>query len=69
MQKIILPIKGMHCASCAGKIEKSLKGVAGVADAFVNIASEKASVSYDEAQASPEQLKKAVRETGYDVYE
>lgn len=69
MQKIILPIKGMHCASCAGKIEKSIKGVAGVTDAFVNIASEKASVSFDETQADPEKIKQAVRATGYDVYE
>lgn len=69
MQKITLPIKGMHCASCVMKIEKGLKQCDGVSDAVVNIATEKATVTFDEAHTDAEKIKQAVRETGYDVYE
>ncbi len=44
-EAISLDIKGMSCASCVGRIEKSLLAVPGVLDASVNLASESASVS------------------------
>lgn len=69
MQKITLPIKGMHCASCVMKIENGLKQSDGVSDAVVNIATEKATVTFDEARTDAEKIKQAVRKTGYDVYE
>ena len=69
MQKIILPIKGMHCASCVMKIEKKLRATDGVADAVVNIANEKATVTFDESKSDEEKIKHAIRETGYDIYE
>lgn len=69
MQKITLPIKGMHCASCVMKIEKGLRACEGVTDAMVNIATEKATVTFDESKTDAEKIKQAVRETGYDVYE
>src|SRR3989338_8370104 len=52
IKKIILPIKGMHCASCAANIEKSLKRVSGVKNANVNYASEKASIEFNAEKAS-----------------
>lgn len=69
MQKIILPIKGMHCASCVMKIENGLKQCDGVTDAVVNIATEKATVTFDESRVDEGKIKQAIRETGYDVYE
>ena len=41
---ITLPIQGMTCASCAGRVEKALQKVAGVSQASVNLAAETASV-------------------------
>ena len=38
------PIEGMHCASCAARLEKALKAEVGVLEASVNLASERASV-------------------------
>lgn len=55
----------MHCASCAGKIEKALCAVPGVQKATVNFATEKATVEYDERKASPAALANAVEKTGY----
>lgn len=39
-----LPIAGMTCASCAGRVEKALRAVPGVIDASVNLATERAQV-------------------------
>ncbi len=57
-------IKGMHCASCVGKIEKSLTKVNGVKSAFVNIATERATVEHDE-NLDVEKLLEAVESVGY----
>jgi len=59
------PIKGMHCASCVRVIEKSLKRTAGVKDAVVNLATEKATVTYDTEKCSEEQIASAVAGVGY----
>src|ERR1700733_613282 len=48
-QQAVFAIEGMTCASCAMRIEKCLKKVPGVADAQVNLATEKATVTYDPA--------------------
>ena len=45
--KQIFPIKGMHCASCVGLIEKSLTQMPGVKKAMVNLATEQATVTFD----------------------
>ncbi len=59
----------MHCASCVAKIEKKLRATDGVTDANVNIATEKATVTFDEAQSDEQKIKTAIRAVGYDVYE
>ena len=46
---ISLPIEGMTCASCVGRVERALKAVPGVADAVVNLATEKASITTNAA--------------------
>lgn len=61
------PIKGMHCASCVNLIEKSLKKTPGVNDAVVNLATEKATVTYDENECNEEQIATAVSNVGYEV--
>ncbi len=60
-----LDISGMHCASCAGLIERSLKKVPGVTQANVNFAAEKALIVFDEHSAKTEDLVTAVTKTGY----
>jgi Cu+-exporting ATPase len=64
-QRVQLSLSGMHCSSCAGLIERSLKKVPGVREANVNFAAEKASVVFDETQSPKESLLKAVEKTGY----
>lgn len=62
---VTLDVEGMTCASCVLRVEKSLKGVDGVADAAVNLASEKARITFDPARTTITDLQKAVRDSGY----
>ena len=64
-----LPIIGMTCASCVGRVEKALRNPPGVLKADVNLATEKATVTYIPGQASYRDLVEAVRGAGYDVVE
>jgi Cu+-exporting ATPase len=65
LNKITIGINGMHCASCAMNIEKALKKTKGVTDANVNFATEKATITYDGA-ISEEELRKVIKDTGYE---
>ena len=65
--KTTFDIAGMHCASCAGRIEKSLMNVPGVSEASVNFALKRATVHHDEATAPEHALHEAVRKEGYDA--
>ena len=65
--ELLLPIEGMTCASCVRRVEKSLVKVAGVQEASVNLASEKAKVVFDPAVVTLEQLSAAVEKAGYKV--
>src|SRR3989338_4164648 len=58
-------IGGMHCASCAGTIERVLGKTAGVSSASVNFATESALVDFDESAVSEPDLAKAVESVGY----
>jgi P-type Cu+ transporter len=60
-------IKGMHCASCVGVTERALQKVPGVKDAVVNLATEKATISYDKKICNPQHLANAIAKTGYEL--
>ena len=60
-----LDVSGMHCSSCAGIIERTLKKVPGVTQVNVNFAAEKASIVYDEYVVSTSDLVTAVQKAGY----
>ena len=62
-----LRIKGMHCATCVDTVREALSSLEGVQDVRVNLATEKATITYDPSQASIESLEKAVKESGYEV--
>ena len=65
----VLPIAGMTCANCAARIERGLSRTAGVVKASVNLASERATVSFDPARVGLPALVGEIRELGYDVPE
>ena len=63
--RIILPIEGMSCASCAATVQEALASADGVVGATVNFATAKAAVDYDDAQTHVAELIKTVRSAGY----
>ena len=67
--QVVLPIEGMTCASCVNRIERFVNKVDGVTTVNVNLATERASIAFDPAATSVEELKGAVRAAGYDVRE
>ncbi|MBE3032083.1 MAG: cadmium-translocating P-type ATPase [Actinobacteria bacterium] len=64
-----LPILGMTCASCVSRVERALRKPSGVLKADVNLATEKATVTYIPGQSSRDDLVAAVKAAGYDVIE
>ena len=58
-------IKGMGCASCVATIENSLSSVPGVVTANVNFANNSADVTFDQSQATSDDIFKAVSDAGY----
>lgn len=64
-----LAIQGMNCASCVGRVEKVLKGVPGVVEASVNLATEKAVISTLAGAVRRQDLVAAIRRAGYQVVE
>jgi Cu+-exporting ATPase len=69
VEKVVLPIQGMTCASCVSKVQKALNAVKGVVHADVNFASERASAEYIPGEVSIRDLRKVVEEAGYQVIE
>ncbi|MBI4813366.1 MAG: copper-translocating P-type ATPase [Methanobacterium sp.] len=62
-----IKISGMHCASCALNIEKSLQGLEGVEEAQVNLGTEKATVEYDPDMVELQDLERSVEDVGFTV--
>ncbi len=65
--ELSFPVEGMTCAACVGRVERGLQKAEGVLSASVNLATERANVTYLPAATSPAALKQAVRDAGYDV--
>ncbi|MBA2443569.1 MAG: copper-translocating P-type ATPase, partial [Rubrobacter sp.] len=55
----------MTCASCVGRVEKALAGTSGVMDVNVNLATERATVSYLPEEVSRRDFERAVSDAGY----
>ncbi|HCR35844.1 hypothetical protein A2130_04590 [Candidatus Woesebacteria bacterium GWC2_33_12] len=64
MTKKTFPVVGMHCASCAKLIERSLSKVPGIIKASVNYGSESATVEIND-RVTDQELEKAVKDAGY----
>ncbi|MEC4678308.1 MAG: copper ion binding protein, partial [Nitrospirota bacterium] len=63
-QESTLQIGGISCAACVGRIERAIKKVPGVLEASVNLATEKATISYIKTLTDTTRLKNTVRSAG-----
>ena len=68
LRTLDIPVLGMTCASCVGRVEKAIRAAPGVKSATVNLASERARVELDDA-GSPAAVTQAIRSAGYEPIE
>ncbi|MCL2210021.1 MAG: heavy metal translocating P-type ATPase [Treponema sp.] len=69
MNKQIFNIKGMTCAACAQRIERTVNKLSGIKQAAVNFANEKLFVEYDKSKLSTVNIREAVKNIGYEANE
>ncbi|MDO9099730.1 MAG: heavy metal translocating P-type ATPase, partial [Caldisericota bacterium] len=62
---VVIPVQGMTCASCAAAIERALHKLSGVHEASVNLATERAIVSYEPDIVRLSAIKQAITAAGY----
>lgn len=65
--KKIIPVDGMHCASCAGNVQKCLLALPGVKKADVNLATNAVRLEYDSSVVSESAMKEAVHNRGFEL--
>jgi P-type Cu+ transporter len=69
VMKVLLPVKGMTCASCVANVQEALGSLPGVKSASVNFATEKATVEYFPSQVGIRDFRKAIKDAGYELVE
>ncbi|MFA6300758.1 MAG: heavy metal translocating P-type ATPase [Candidatus Paceibacterota bacterium] len=62
-------VKGMHCASCANIVERTIKKIDGVESISVNNGNENASISFDENKTNKELFNKKLEPLGYALHD
>src|SRR5207253_6482162 len=65
INRVVIPVEGMTCATCEVGVRYALKSVNGVESARVNAATKTATVDYDPSKTNPEKLVTAINATGY----
>ncbi len=63
--KIVIKIGGMTCASCVQTVEKALNKAEGITEAIVNLATEKATITYDASELNYDDIAEVINNTGY----
>lgn len=67
MSKVMLNLRGMHCASCANSIQSATRSVSGVASSNVNFATEEVAVDFDEKKTSAAAIQQVIKNIGYEA--
>jgi len=65
LQRTVIPVEGMTCATCEIAVRSALKKIDGVEAAHVSVATKTATVDYEPAKTNPEQLVASINSTGY----
>lgn len=68
MSETTYKVQGMHCASCAVNIEKTIKKQPGVHRIEVNYGTEEAKINFDQNVTTREQLSKTIEPLGYQLH-
>lgn len=66
-EQVTLPVSGMSCQHCVGKVEKSVSALPGVDKVDVSLEDASVKVAYDNASVSVSQITEAIEGQGYEV--
>jgi Cu+-exporting ATPase len=64
-EKVTIPVSGMTCAACSGRVQRALEKTPGVSGVAVNLMMKNATVEFDPGVTSAERLVDTIRGTGY----
>ena len=64
-EQVVIPVTGMTCAACQGRVQRTLSKTPGVVDASVNLMMGNATIAYDASAITPDALVERIRATGY----
>ena len=67
IERIIVPVEGMTCASCVARVEKSISKIEGVKNVSVNLATEKAMIEYETDRVNFNKVAENVEAAGYKI--
>jgi copper chaperone len=67
MRTETLKVGGMTCGGCVGAVTNALRADDGVEDVVVSLKPSEARIEFDERATSPERLREAVKQAGYEV--
>ena len=68
-KEVVIPIGGMTCASCSKAVERAIKKLDGIKKVDVNLATEKATISYIPSKIKLYEIKEAINKIGFKVLE
>ena len=64
-KSVTMTVRGMMCSSCAGHVERTLKGLPGVVRVAVDLRTDRVEVGYREGRVTPRQMVEALARAGY----
>lgn len=67
MEKTVLNVEGMSCSHCENAVKKAVEALVGVSAVAVDLANKTATVNYEAAKVSLDEIRTAIEDQGYDV--
>ncbi|MGB5175746.1 MAG: heavy metal translocating P-type ATPase, partial [Thermoanaerobaculia bacterium] len=68
-ESIQIGVRGMTCAACVARVERTLEKQPGIESATVNLATETANIDFLPEQVGPQQIREAITKAGYEPVE
>ncbi len=65
MRTVTIPVEGMTCAACAGRVRHAVQDIPGVSSVEVDLVGRSARVEYAEGEVTPDQIASAIDALGY----
>lgn len=68
MENISFNVPALGCSACAFKIQDAIRSLGGVQNVSIDLKSQAVHVEYNPSEVQPENIRKAISRTGFDVF-